>query len=114
MIAPEYRYEAQVIRWIDGDTVDLRVDLGFYMWMEGRFRLYGIDTPERGQEDYQEAIDFVNRVAPVGTRVVIQTYKSADKYGRFLAIIESASAFNVNQALMDEGLAYGYFGGTKR
>lgn len=110
---PTYTYHAQVRRWVDGDTVDLRVDLGFKMWAETRFRLYGIDTPERGQPGWAEASMAAKVLAPEGSYVIAQTYKDGDKYGRWLALIEASDGSLVNQELIDNGFAVEYYGGTK-
>lgn len=108
-----YAYSATVTRWVDGDTVDLRVDLGFKLYAETRFRLYGIDTPERGQKNHDEAWHLAQSLAPVGAAVTIHTYKDADKYGRWLAEIVTATGSSVNAALTAAGMAVPYFGGTK-
>lgn len=109
---PSYQYDAKVVRWVDGDTVDLRVDLGFYVWNESRFRLYGIDTPERGQPGYSEATEYCIAKAPVGSSVIAKTYKSPDKYGRFLADIY-IDDWCLNVGLVAAGLAETYYGGTR-
>ena len=109
---PEYTYRARVVRWVDGDTVDLSVDCGFYTTVESRFRLYGIDTPERGQPGYDEATARAEQLAPAGSEVVVRTYKAPDKYGRFLCLVVSGTT-EVNDTLVDEGLAKAYFGGTR-
>lgn len=111
MMEPQYTYSASVVRWVDGDTVDLVVDCGFHITVESRFRLYGIDTPERGQPGYAEATARCRELAPEGSTVVAKTYKAADKYGRFLALIEGSAP--VNSTLVSEGLAVEYFGGTR-
>lgn len=108
-----YNYSATIIRWIDGDTVDMRVDLGFRMFAETRFRLYGINTPEHGQPNFHEATTFANTMAPVGATVQVSTYKEPEKYGRWLAEILTVDGKDVNQALITAGLAVPYFGGTK-
>ena len=108
-----YAYSARVIRWIDGDTVDLRVDLGFKLYAETRFRLYGIDTPERGQKNHGQATALVNSLAPVGADVFIHSYKDPDTYGRWLAEIVTAGGASVNTRLVEFGLAVPYLGGTK-
>lgn len=101
-----------IIRWVDGDTVDIRVDMGFRSWFEGRFRLYGIDCPERGQPNHNEATGAANTMAPPGSVVDIRTYPNSDKYGRWLVEIMASGLF-VNQELLNAGLAVPYFGGTK-
>lgn len=113
MTAPLYNYTAEVVRWVDGDTVDLRVDLGFRMFAETRFRLYGVDTPERGQPNYHEASEFCESVAPLGSEVLISTYKDADKYGRWLVVIHPTGTASINDQLVQRGLAVEYFGGKK-
>lgn len=111
MASLDYTYAATVDRWVDGDTVDLRVDLGFHLSMLDRFRLAGVDTPERGAAGYLPAVERVNALAPVGSLVTVRTGKG-DKYGRWLATV-SAGGVVVNEALVSEGLAVPYFGGSK-
>jgi len=111
---PAYTYAAKVVRWVDGDTVDLAVDCGFHITVNGRFRLYGIDTPERGQANYVEARRFAQSLTPEGSDVVVKTYAIDEKYGRFLAdIYPPHSSASVNEALVAAELAKAYFGGTK-
>lgn len=107
-----YEYEAVVVRWVDGDTVDLRVDLGFHMWVETRFRLHGINTPERGAPLFKDATQFAEGLAPVGALVRIRTFKGADKYGRWLALVfvSNRHGSSVNEALLGAGLARHYMG----
>lgn len=112
MKAPAYTYSATVVRWVDGDTVDLDVDLGFHMHARTRFRLYGIDTPERGRAGYGDAKDAVNALAPVGSTVAVQSFKDAGKFGRWLALITPAGdAESINTTLVANGLAAPYGGG---
>ena len=114
MNSVEYRYKAAVDRWVDGDTVDLYVDLGFYHYIKTRFRLYGIDTPERGHELWDDATAFARTTAPEGTDVTIEVYKDPDKYGRWLVnIFVAEQEESVNHALVAAGLAVPYYGGTK-
>lgn len=113
-----YEYDAEVLRWVDGDTVDLRVRLGFGVDWESRFRLYGVDTPERGKPGYSEAAAFCMGAAPRGSNVRIKSYRPEimrqDKYGRWLAEVTPVMAVeSVNNALLTAGLAVPYFGGTK-
>jgi endonuclease YncB( thermonuclease family) len=110
--APEYKYKATVLRWKDGDTVELRVDCGFYTFIEAAFRLYGVDTPERGQPGHDTATEHNVALAPVDSEIVVETFKVADKYGRFRSIVW-ANGVNVNDSLISQGLAVPYFGGHK-
>lgn len=103
-----YSYMAKVVRWIDGDTVILKVDLGFRMSFTDAFRLMGIDTPERGEEGWAEAKMEAERLAPVGSSAVVWTHKS-DKYGRWLATIHPDELIDtVNFHLLASGHAVSY------
>ena len=55
----EYKYRARLVRCVDGDTADLDVDLGFYLTAKIRCRLTGVNTPERGRENFKEATDML-------------------------------------------------------
>lgn len=115
--AVSYDYKATVIRWVDGDTVWLEVDLGFRIVGRMDFRLYGVDTPERGQLNYAEATALVNQIAPAGSSVRIRTYKDPDKYGRWLAEVTPVGDFGsvptVTNQLINAALGKAYFGGKK-
>ena len=106
-----YEYEATVIRWVDGDTVWLDVDLGFRIRTKNDFRLYGVDTPERGKPNYTEARVLAESVAPAGATVHL-TVKGLDKYGRWLAVVDNGGK-DVATALIQGGMAVPYFGGTR-
>lgn len=99
---------ATVERVVDGDTIVLSVDLGFRITNRDSFRLFGIDTPERGQVGWAEATAELNRLAPPGTRLIIHTSKPLqDKYGRWLAKL-FAGDIDINQTLIDGGFAKVY------
>jgi micrococcal nuclease len=112
-----YEYEAEIVRWVDGDTVDLDVSLGFGVSKADRFRLYGVDTPERGRPGHGEATAFCMGAAPAGMKVQIRSYKPEsmrqDKYGRWLAEIITPAG-TLNDALVAANLATPYFGGKKQ
>lgn len=109
----DYNYQAIILRWVDGDTVDLKIDLGFHMTVTDRFRLAGIDTPERGKPGYFEAIERVNKIAPVGSTVEVETFKPVqDKYGRYLAHLY-VGPNSISNMLIAEKLAVYYDGGKK-
>ncbi len=105
---------AEVVRVIDGDTVRLKVDLGFRMVYEDNFRLTGIDTPERGHEGFTEATDRMKEwLLAEGNKVRLEVTKR-DKYGRYLAKISSTtSGVVVNEVMVTEGYATEYFGGKR-
>lgn len=109
-----YVRNAEIVRWVDGDTVWLKVDMGYRIYGQMDFRLYGIDTPERGAINYYAAIELVNTHAPVGSKVVIKTFKNPDKYGRWLVeVITADSDLSINEHLLLAKFAVPYFGGTK-
>lgn len=109
-----YTYRARVVRWIDGDTVILDVDLGFYLRSQQSFRLVGIDAPERSKADpgpYQRALAYCEELAPAGSEIRCETLKG-DKYGRWLAVIlvpiksdVGTTYMSLNMKLVSEGLA---------
>lgn len=107
-----YQYHATVNRWIDGDTVELTVDLGFNLTYKSHFRLEGVDTPERGEAGWREAGDFCRAWAPPGTEVLAVTSK-ADKYGRYLVYLAGDTGPSINSLLVEHALAVPYFGGAK-
>lgn len=109
-----YKYEATVRRWVDGDTVDVDIDLGFgIIFHNQRIRLYGIDAYESRTRDLDEkekglaATAFVNEMAPVGSKVTLITYKEG-KYGRILGEIFIDGDTNLNMLLTEKGHAERY------
>lgn len=109
-----YKYEATVRRWVDGDTVDVDIDLGFgLIFHNQRLRLYGIDAYESRTRDLDEkekglaATAFVNEMAPVGSKITIVTYKEG-KYGRILAEVFLDDYTNLNTLLTEKGHAERY------
>jgi micrococcal nuclease len=90
-----HEYKSVILKWIDGDTVDVDIDLGFDCWLHRqRIRLNGVDTPESRTRDLEEkkyglqAKEFVQSFAPVGSEVTLRTTKKG-KYGRYLGDIKS-------------------------
>jgi micrococcal nuclease len=102
-----YTYKAIVVRIVDGDTMDVDLDLGFYMRTRQRLRLARIDTPERGQEGFTEATDRVKELCPVGSEVIVSTSKTGG-FGRWLAEVEFSGDQNLSNVLLEEGLAEVY------
>lgn len=120
-----YEYNCKIIRVVDGDTVDVDIDLGFGVWMhKERVRIMGIDTPESRTRDAEEkrfgllSKEFVKSFMPVGSIQVLKTEidKSGEdkkgKFGRILGdfIIEGA---RLTEKMIAEGYAVAYFGGSK-
>jgi micrococcal nuclease len=87
-----YIYKAELIRVVDGDTVDLIVDLGFDTSRKERFRLYGVDAPEMNTAEGKAAKAWlIGILGPYGAIYVqtiqLETKAKRDKYGRFLAVL---------------------------
>lgn len=105
-----FTYKAKVINVVDGDTVDVLVDLGFSMLSKQRIRLAGIDTPERGQVGYTEASVKLSELV-LDKDIELKTTKPS-KYGYYLGdLIVNGSS--INQQMIELGLAKPYFGGSK-
>ena len=94
-----YDYKCELIRVVDGDTVDLNVNLGFDIWVKKRVRLYGIDAPESRTRDLEEkkmgiaatlalkellddAINFHNGTIRLESKIY-----ERDKFGRVLGVL---------------------------
>ena len=118
-----YEYRCKVTRVVDGDTVDVDIDLGFGVWMhKERVRLYGIDTPESRTRDLEEKKYGVAAKARLAELIAnaddltIKTSvdgKARGKYGRILGTI-FADDVNLNTTLITEGHAVVYYGGAKQ
>lgn len=107
-----YQYKAFVENVVDGDTVDLKIDLGFDIWHNIRVRLIGIDTPEKWF-DYGKVVKSYVTEKLQGKDVTIQTEK-ADKYGRYLVeVFTSDIEGSFNQHLVDVGMAKSYAGASR-
>ena len=114
-----YDYQCTIVRVVDGDTVDVDIDLGFDTWRCGeRLRLYGIDTPECRTRDAEEkaagflAKEFVEDALHVGGIYRLQT-KEKGKFGRYLGTIYLTDDTSINAALVTEHLAVPYTGQNK-
>ena len=98
-----YEYKCKIVKIIDGDTVDVDIDLGFGVWLhKERIRLYGIDTPESRTRDLEEkkfglkAKKLVETFMPVGSIQTLITEK--DKSGKFGRIL---GKFRVHEPHLD-------------
>jgi len=112
-----FTYKARVLKVIDGDTLFCRIDLGFGLFIEQKFRLRGIDCPEMDTEEGQEAKRFVQNRLSGCDFIVAKTFKdSVDKYDRYLTDIFYAKAEKdplrvaeqgvfLNQELLEKRLA---------
>ena len=117
----EYRVK-KVLKIVDGDTIDVDIDLGFNISYYQRVRLAGIDTPESRTTDKKEkelgleVKDRLKKAVDAATKIVIKTEKpdSSEKYGRILGwVFLDDNKVSINQTLIDEGYAWGYMGETK-
>ena len=115
-----YEYRCKVRRVVDGDTVDIDIDLGFGVWLhKERVRIYGIDTPESRTRDKEEkkyglmSKKFVQERYPVGSDAVLITHKDATgKFGRILGELKYNNT-TINKKMITEGYAVAYHGQSK-
>jgi micrococcal nuclease len=116
MIKNDYLYNATVTRVVDGDTIDVIIDLGFSITFKTRMRLEGLDAMETNDKDPTvremglKAKKFLTDLL-TGKEVTLVSHKP-DKYGRYLATIY-LGGISVNLQLLKEGLAVSYNGGKK-
>ena len=119
-----YEYECEIVRVVDGDTVDVNIDLGFGVWMrKQRIRLYGVDTPESRTRDLVEkkyglaAKAFVKSHLPKGSPQTLKTkLDGKGKFGRILGefIIEMHEGMpTINELLIKNHHAVKYYGQSK-
>jgi micrococcal nuclease len=117
----EYRVK-KVNKIVDGDTIDVDIDLGFAVSFTQRVRLAGIDTPESRTTDLKEKAlglevkEKLKKEIAAAKDIVIKTEKpdSSEKYGRILGwLFLDGSDVSLNQKLINEGYAWTYGGGTK-
>ena len=107
---------------VDGDTIDVVIDLGFDIMFASRVRLAGIDTPESRTTDKAEkalgieAKEYLKKQLKDAKSVVIRTEKmdSSEKYGRILGwVYVNGESESVNNKMINDGYAWGYLGETK-
>jgi len=117
-----YHYRATVVRVVDGDTVDVMLELGFNVSLKERVRLYGIDAYESRTRDLEEkarglkAKDFVVEWTEdhADEIVIVTRIDKRGKYGRVLGTIMTESGENLNELMIKEGHAVEYFGGKRK
>ena len=115
-----YEYSCKIIRVVDGDTVDVDIDLGFNHWIHGeRIRLFGVDCPECRSRHKDEkaaglaAKNFVKGLLHDGGTYTLTT-REKGKFGRYLGVIMLSDNTSVNAALVSEHLAVPYSGQNKK
>ena len=115
-----YEYKCKIVKVIDGDTVDVDIDLGFGVWLhKERIRLYGIDTPESRTRDLDEkargkmAAKFLKDHIKKAKLVKVKT--KLDKKGKFGRVLGSiiADDTDLNEQMIKKYLAVAYFGQSK-
>tara|TARA_R100001443_G_scaffold117413_1_gene142310 strand:+ start:1279 stop:1668 length:390 start_codon:yes stop_codon:yes gene_type:complete len=113
-----YEYAVkQIVKVVDGDTVDIIIDLGFDLSKKERVRLAGIDTPESRTRDLEEkklgleAKEFLERRLMECAKLIVKTEKDG-KYGRMLGWFY-CSQININTEMVERGYAWEYDGGKK-
>jgi micrococcal nuclease len=115
-------YVRKVENVVDGDTIDVLIDLGFDILFQSRVRLAGIDTPESRTKDLKEKAlgleskEYLKKHLKDAKSVVIKTEKmdSSEKYGRILGwLYVNGETESVNDKMINDGYAWGYMGETK-
>ncbi len=117
----EYRIK-QVNKVVDGDTIDVDIDLGFSISYSQRLRLAGIDTPEsRTTDKFEKTLgieskDYLKNKLKDAKNVVVKTEKpdSSEKYGRVLGwVYVDGNTKSLNEQMIEDGYAWSYLGDTK-
>ena len=119
-----YEYRCKVVHIVDGDTVDVDIDLGFGVWLKKeRIRMFGIDTPESRTRDLDEkkyglmAKDYITKLLDDEGGIVLKTRKDAEgKYGRILGELWRTTDFadtSINELMIKNHHAVSYHGQSK-
>ena len=107
----------EVVKVVDGDTIDVVIDLGFDLTKKERIRLAGIDTPESRTRDLEEkamgleAKEHLKHKIKSSENLRVKTEKDG-KYGRMLGWLYDGES-NINKEMVTNGYAWEYDGGTK-
>jgi len=119
-----YEYRVKIVKIVDGDTVDVDIDLGFGVWLKKeRIRMFGIDTPESRTRDLDEkkyglmAKEYITRLLDDEGGIVLKTHKDAEgKYGRILGELWRTTDFadtSINDLMIKNHHAVSYHGQSK-
>ena len=119
-----YEYRVKIVKVIDGDTVDVDIDLGFGIVLsDERVRIMGIDTPESRTRDKVEKVfglaskkrlkELLGKTAVLKTQINKNGEDMKGKFGRILGDFVSVDGRMVTDILVEEGHAVAYFGGSK-
>jgi micrococcal nuclease len=117
----------EINRVVDGDTIDVTIDLGFDLYKKERVRVAGVDTPEKRTRDEEEKAlgydathwleDKLNGAITGDDDLVIRTelVGGVGKYGRLLGWLYIGDGeVSLNEQMITEGYAWAYDGGTKQ
>jgi len=114
-----YQYKAELLRIIDGDTLDCLIDIGFDVFVQKRIRLFGMDTWESRTRDLEEKAKGLAAKARLkelihenGDKFSLISHELG-KYGRVLGTIMLDGGRCANDILVEEGHGYAYDGGNK-
>ena len=114
-----YEYKCKMVRVVDGDTVDVDIDLGFGVWMRNqRIRMYGIDTEESRTRDLEEkkfgllAKEWLTNHLSDNIIITTQLDNEKGNFGRILGTVW-AECININDKMIDEHMAVRYHGQAK-
>ena len=115
-----YEYKVkEIAKVVDGDTVDVIIDLGFGLSKKERCRIAGIDTPEKRTRDLKEkqygieATNFMTELLDKAENLIVRTEKDG-KYGRMLGWFYCDNVNgSLNNLMIEAGYAWSYDGGTK-
>ncbi len=115
-----YHYKAKLLRVVDGDTIDVDIDLGFDVWLrKQRIRLAGIDTPEsRTRNKAEKALGlqakaFLEKALTTGDDHITFESLGRGKFGRILGKPYNANGLDICKLMIDSGNAVEYWGGKK-
>lgn len=119
-----YEYRCKVVKIIDGDTVDVDIDLGFGVWLhKERIRMFGIDTPESRTRDLEEkkfglaAKDFLTNMLDDDGGIILKTQKDKEgKFGRILGELWRTTNYadkSINDYMIEKHHAVAYYGQSK-
>jgi micrococcal nuclease len=105
-----FYYNAKVIRWVDGDTLDIELDLGFKISMTKRIRLLGINAPEIKTASGKKVKTFCEEYLPAGKEFIFKSYRDKKGgYGRLLGtIFKQGSTKSLNELLLESKMALRY------
>jgi micrococcal nuclease len=107
-----YEYYTKIEKVVDGDTVDVFIDLGFSVWHKERIRLAGIDTAEKNTPLGKALKQFL--VANIEGKTIRLQVSKPDKYGRYLGVaFLKDSSISINDQLIKANLAKQYGGDSK-